>query len=138
MWRRNRALAEVDVVAGCEALLSGTYVEFLEHRAHVVPVWAWTNLLAHGSDDALRDAQSSRHARGRRNDLWRAARAYLAGEVLGSVSMSNPLSRVQADVLVPLELSLAADVAVVSWRPRHWVTAVLVVMEPRRQSRTSG
>jgi hypothetical protein len=138
MWLRNRALAEVDVVAACEALLSGTYVEFLEHRDRVVPVWAWTNLLAHGSDDELSAAQSSRHPRGRRNDLWRAARAYLAGEVLGSVSLLNPLGRIQADVLVPLEQSLMSDVDVASWRPRQWVTAVLVVMEPRRQSRTSG
>ena len=37
------------VAQECEAFLNGTLAEYWEDKGIVVPVWAWINLLAHGS-----------------------------------------------------------------------------------------
>ena len=58
--RHERGLSR-EMVGECEAFLLGRYVEHLESRSLAVPVWAWTNVLAHGtSDDLRRTADDSR------------------------------------------------------------------------------
>jgi hypothetical protein len=87
-----------------EALLRGTYVEYLERRGHHVPPWAWINLLAHGSEDALRRAARTRRRRFFNVDGWRHARGYLAGEVIAAAQRAGSLREIQTTVLIPLEL----------------------------------
>ncbi len=40
----------------CEAYLNGTLAEFWEEHGTAVPVWTWTNLLAHGSESRIHDS----------------------------------------------------------------------------------
>jgi hypothetical protein len=125
-----------DLAAGLEALLSGAYVEYLEHRGDYVPPWAWTNLLAHAGEDRLRRAATSRDQAFRRNDLWRQARSYLAGEVLDSADRTGSLSALQSEALVPLELDL------VWWIPSRyaasgqWAARVLAALEDHQRAVT--
>jgi hypothetical protein len=113
------------LVADCEAFLSGQLAERVEMQAVRVPVWAWTNLLAHGTEGDLRSECTTAHKR--RNTLadeWRDARAYLAGEVLQLSDHQSSLSEMQHAVLVPLELDLASCVGTEGWGPCQWVASV--------------
>jgi hypothetical protein len=124
MRKRERAMSGAAVVAGCEAFLSGTLAEYWERQGFTVPVWAWTNLLAHGRADQIaesvvRPPRSRRIARS-----WRIARSYLANELLEVTDGPRQLQAMQCDVLVPLELEMATLPAVRGWTPRQWVDAV--------------
>lgn len=113
------------LAAASEDFLAGRLVEHDEFNGQPVPVWAWTNLLAHGSEQDLRaisDAPQLR--RSRTEKQWQKARSYLANEVLLSAESNGTLSRVQKSVLVPLELDLASRSDVSRWSPALWVKAV--------------
>jgi len=115
----------------CEAFLSGGLVEHIESRR--APVWTWTNLLAHGTEEELR-AESFASS----SDEWRKARAYLASSLLALASTCGPLEEIQKRVLIPLELELAARPEVEAWEPRGWASAVERAFEAyRRQCRRS-
>lgn len=130
MFGRDAIRADVVLVESLEALLTGRYVEYLERRGCRVPAWAWTNLLAHGTDDQLRRATRPRWPLWDM-DVWWRARSYLAGEVLDAADRAGSLVAVQTNVLVPLELDLF------SWvpsRPRcaaQWATRVLTALDGR-------
>lgn len=130
MWRRDRNPGGRELVADCEAFMEGRYVEHLIAENASVPAWAWTNLLAHGTEEQLRCPPTDfrPHAP---NELkaWYHARSYLAGEVLDLANGHRPLRAVQAEVLVPLESALATPSAS-RWRPADWVGAVLAAVGP--------
>lgn len=96
-----------DLVAGSEALLCGQYAEYLLLRGRRVPVWAWVNLLAHGTaEDFGRSATGiAGHPSSGCAD-FHDARTYLAGEILRAIDAGDSLASIQARVLVPLELQL--------------------------------
>jgi hypothetical protein len=112
------------MVEECEAFLRGRYVEHLESRALAVPVWAWTNLLAHGTSDDLRQAAAGSQVGPVSTRDWRAARAYVAAELLEATVRGQPLGATQRELLVPLELRLAARSDVERWAPQRWVMTV--------------
>jgi hypothetical protein len=126
----------MDVFPGIEALLGGTYVEYLEGRGQGVPPWAWINLLAHGSEEAL--GRTARPAPVPILDvnMWRHARRYLAGEVLAAADRAGSLPAVQSRVLVPLELAHMTAHPSRRSRPGEWAAWVLAAIEldlsPRR------
>jgi hypothetical protein len=71
-WNRRRSgdRSEAifrELVEDCEAFLAGRLVEFLERRKALVPAWAWTNLLAHGSVEQLSTVSLEEHFRGGTN-----------------------------------------------------------------------
>lgn len=140
MWRREGYPAGAELVAGCEAFLTGRYAEYLESRQRSVSAWAWMNLLAHGTDAELISACRSlgtAEGWGRPDGAWREARSYLAGEVLDVVDEgSGPLCALQRRVLVPLEARLAADDSA-GPNPGWLVTAVVDALDDvrRRQRR---
>lgn len=130
MLRRDRNAGGQELVADCEAFLTGRYVEhLLEAEAHV-PAWAWTNLLAHGTEEQLRGSCASVGLDASGAEPWLLARRYLAGEVLDKANRHGPLLKVQAQVLVPLESDLASRPNMGSSRPSDWVTAVLAALAP--------
>lgn len=119
-----RRVLEGELVADTEAFLLGQYAEHLERESSRVPVWAWTNLLAHGTEDHIRQVAGGGGLEPLRTRGWRAARAYLATEVLAAVDRGSALEDLQRHVLVPLELRLSSRREVVSWDPRRWVVIV--------------
>jgi hypothetical protein len=124
MRKRQRDLAGAVLAAECDAYLNGTLAEYWEENGTAVPVWTWTNLLAHGSDGQIADCVH-RPAKPRRTGRsWQIARSYLAYEVLDLTREDIPLEELQSTVLIPLELELAAHPEVGRWTPRRWVDAV--------------
>jgi hypothetical protein len=115
MWRNskdsNRAWASVS--EECESFLDGSYLVQLAARNKPVPGWVWMNRLAHAERaeiEALADGTDATMAALPGRVQWHGAVSFLATEVLGVVAASQrSLRQVQRDVLVPLELSLAAE-----------------------------
>ena len=134
-WRRRAARTpESEVVADAEALLLGHLVDRLERRGDSVPVWAWTNLLAHGTlAELITESNRSRPGGAAAHRQWRYARSYLAAEVLDYAKLSRSLADVQRVVLVPLELKLASSPAAADWRPSQWALAVECALARRHQ-----
>ena len=122
-----------NVLPEIEALLGGTYVEYLEHRGRRVPPWAWINLLAHGNEEALRSATRAHRRPFLNVSLWRHARSYLAGEVLEVARHVGSLEVVQATALVPLELEHLAAPPSLRTRPGQWAGWVLAAIEDHRR-----
>jgi len=113
-----------ELVDDCSAFLLAHLVDRLEQKHQSVPVWAWTNLLAHGTEQDLRGAQSVSGRRLIFDRQWHLARSYLAVEILALAQRCGPLADLQRDVLIPLELQLASRPEVARWSPRQWVTNV--------------
>jgi hypothetical protein len=108
----------------CEAFLAGTLADYWDDEDVDVPVWAWLNLLAHGSvrqigECALRPSWPEGGSRS-----WRVARSYLAYEVLDLTDLEFTVADMQTAVLIPLELELAAQDDVAGWTPKQWVDEV--------------
>ena len=130
VWRRVRCgsgrtkRATVSWRAECRAFLNGTLAEYWDEKGVIVPVWAWTNLLAHGSEEMIGESVL-RPARPRRTGRsWRIARSYLAYRVLEHTDAQFTLRDLQASILIPLELEMAALPEVGRWTPRQWVDTV--------------
>jgi hypothetical protein len=108
----------------CEAYLNGRLAEFWEEQGTAVPVWTWTNLLAHGSESRIHDSLYRASKPRRTGRSWRIARSYLAYRVLDLACEDFTLAEFQSMVLLPLELELAARPEVEGWTPRLWVDTV--------------
>jgi hypothetical protein len=124
------------VIAACEALLEGRYVEELEewgHPAHPIPPWAWMNMLAHGNHEALRRAARERPLRLRRAHMWHRARSYLAGEILDATTRAGSRRSLQSAVLVPLELELMLRGRTAPLAPGKWAARVLSAIDTYRR-----
>jgi hypothetical protein len=108
----------------CGAFLEGTLAEYWDDKGMDVPVWAWMNMLAHGSTRRIGECvlRPSRPRPASRS--WRVARSYLAYEVLDLTDLEFTLAELQSTVLVPLELEMAARADVATWTPRQWVDLV--------------
>jgi hypothetical protein len=119
-WRNRR---EDGLADQCAAFLTGTLTDRLETDGLAVPIWAWTNLLAHGSRDMIADAVSRPSRHRLLNRLWWIARAQLADLILGMTDRIS-LRDLQESVLIPLELELAARTDVPFWTARRWVNTV--------------
>ncbi len=134
MWRWRRDTTESTMAAECSAFLSGTFAEQLETQGLPVPVWAWTNLLAHGTEALILESigQPFRHRLLARN--WWMARAALADIVLDLTHWSSSLPELQESVLVPLELDLASRPETSLWSPRQWEDAVTLALRHQNQT----
>ena len=110
MKKRDRVTSTWNAVLAqeCDAFLNGMLAEYWEEKGVTVPVWAWTNVLAHGSVEQIVEsiARPRRPRRVGRN--WSVARAYVAYEVLDLLDAEITLADMQAAVLIPLELEMAA------------------------------
>jgi hypothetical protein len=129
------ALLGAELAKQSEAFLQGRLAETVEEQLMVpVPVWVWTNLLAHGAEEELvLERANTRASRSPRHGDWRNARSYLAGQVLDLAATCGPLDELQRSVLVPLELELAAADEAASWTPNRWVERVQATLWQHRQ-----
>ena len=112
------------VALECEAFLQGTLVEFWDERGVVVPVWAWTNLLAHGSEGMVAETRQRPPKPRHITRSWRLARSYLAHRVLDLTDAAYTLADMQSAILIPLELQMADRPEVDRWTPRQWIDTV--------------
>jgi hypothetical protein len=122
------------LVADCEAFLLGRYAEHVESRSEPVPVWAWTNVLAHGSREDLLRAAGEAHGGWSAGRRWRLARALVASEVLHAVNSGASLVDVQRDVLAPIELAIADDRGAWTWSQQRWLVTVRSALHHSRYS----
>lgn len=134
-WRHAYHKGHRELVAECEAFCLGHFAEHTSEASHAVPVWAWTNLLAHGTEEELRreEAECADRRGGARD--WRGARAYLVTEVLEVLGRGGSLQELQCQVLKPLELELSGHRSVDWWTPRRWVTTVRAALGVYEHSR---
>jgi hypothetical protein len=118
------------LVREATAIIAGRYAEWATAAGRPVPVWAWMNLLAHGTEEALRtEAERLCGARG-----WRHARSAVAAEILDLADAGHiRLSEVQRDVLLPLELDVMACANAATWTPRELFAGLLAAV--RSQAR---
>ena len=124
MRKRDDEVRDGILARECRAFLNGTLADYWDGSGVIVPVWAWTNLLAHGSEEMIGESvlRASRPRRTARS--WRIARSYLAYRVLEHTDAEFTLRDLQASILVPLELEMAALPEVGRWTPRQWVDTV--------------
>lgn len=134
-WRHAYRKEHQQLVAECEAFCLGRFAEHTIEASDVVPVWAWTNLLAHGTAAQLRSEEAAcAYRRGSSQD-WRGARAYLVTELLEAVERGVPLEDLQTQVLQPLELDLCGQRSVEWWTTGRWVTTVRTALGAYEHSR---
>jgi len=132
-WGRLERRMAAQFAADTEAFLSGHLAERAEVRGEDVPVWAWTNLLAHGSEEDLRALSAETFSRWNWTmNQWREARSYVANDVLRRAEQSGSLVELQEMVLVPLEMDLVRNGEVARWKPGQWVKAVEKVLTEQR------
>jgi hypothetical protein len=124
MKKREQAVGCSVLANECSAFLNGTLAEYWDDKGLTVPVWAWTNLLAHGNEDRIADAVTRPCCARRMARNWSEARSYLALEVLGLLDESLSLEELQCEALVPLELELSFRPEVSRWTPTEWLEAV--------------
>jgi hypothetical protein len=108
----------------CEAFLNGSLAEYWDDKGADVPVWAWMNLLAHGTARQIGECVLRPYRPRRGSRSWRVARSYLAYEVLDLTDLEFTLAELQRTVLIPLELEMAERDEVSDWTPRQWVDVV--------------
>ena len=135
MWRRTTEPVADELVAECTAFLCGGYAPYLVEHCRPVPVWAWTNVLAHATEPELHNLMRAPDRLARASGRWALACAYVAGEVLDVAERHGSLAELQAAVLVPLELELATRTEISSGSPRPWVMAVTTVLADYRRAR---
>ncbi|MDA8309651.1 MAG: hypothetical protein M0Z46_03395 [Actinomycetota bacterium] len=113
-----------ELIAECEAYVVGGYAEHLGRHAEQIPVWAWTNLLAHGSREDLVRAAREVHSIWSPSRQWRVARGLIAREVLNELAHGASLFDVQREVLAPIELAIASHPGAWTWTPQRWLDTV--------------
>jgi len=134
MWRRprDRDPHVEQLIEECESFLAGAYVERREARGEPVPVWAWMNVLAHGTDAELRAAAMNRSG----GDEGHQALAFVAGELVDLIDDGAlDLETFQREELVPLELDVIVCPATSGWSAPQLVSALLRALPTRGSQR---
>ena len=141
MWRRrDRAeppheepALEEDLAAECESFLSGAYVERCDSRGEPVPVWAWMNVLAHGTEEELRALVANRPV----DDEGHQALAYVAGELVDLAEDGYfDLETYQREVLMPLELDMLDCPTSRAWSAAQLASGLLRLLPARSNHRS--
>ncbi len=131
-----------DLADEAEAYLDGRIAERLEASGVAVPVWAWTNLLAHGGERDLR-MEATHEARWwvHPGERWREARSYLATLVVRLGTILGPIEDLQRQVLLPLEAEITTLQDACAWQPgdlaRHVEAALLAYRRSRVRAEAS-
>ena len=133
MWSVLKREHEVRVsthqgVPEAEAFLCGHYARYLLDAKRPVPMWAWLNVLAHGSgDDILAFATNGPRRRSLWNtNVWEQAVAFLGHEIMSQTTLRGcTLSELQRSTLVPLEFDLAGRDSQTDLSPAEFVRTVL-------------
>jgi hypothetical protein len=127
-----------EITDECAAFLTGKLVERWEEKGLAIPVWAWTNLLAHGNETSITESVSRPQRHRLLTRRWWIARAELATVVLDITHLDCSLVELQESVLIPLELDLASCPEVSFWNHRQWIDAVARALHHHNHTRQSA
>jgi hypothetical protein len=126
--RQRRKASQRRLVKECEAFLTSEFAESSVPAGEPVPVWAWINLLAHGTEEQLRREVIMPAG----SDNWHRARSLLAARLFANAAAGGTsLAEIQRDVLVPLELEMISSRTVDRWDPPQLVIGVLGALSDR-------
>ena len=84
----------------CAAFLAGRWADERDDPERPLPMWAWLNLVAHGDLERIRATAARTDGAPHGSDQLQSV---LASAVISAIP-AGELTRVQRDVLVPLEL----------------------------------
>jgi hypothetical protein len=142
MWPWMQGVVADDSSPGdeCQAFVSGRYAEFASVRRRPVPVWAWVNTLAHGSEQDLATLASGPsdvpwwcH---RRDRNFGRAISYLADVLLGDVLVTGTaLATIQRSILEPLESRLIDEERAWELTPERLIGVVLACLRGHPSSK---
>lgn len=128
MWTTHSRAWERELVAECEAFLSGHMAQYLASKNRPIVAWAWLNALAHGSEDDVKAcaAEVTRPRTSPNAEVWQEALSFLAYEVAKhSATRGCTIEYLQRSTLLPLELEIAGHQALSSLEPASLVASVL-------------
>lgn len=132
-WRAHQEeRRERELVQECASFLQGRFADRRVLRNESVPLWAWTNLLAHGNASDLRRERDAHRVGIGGDAAFLRARSVLAGRVLEIVAEGDDLDTLQHELLQPFEADLAGRREVVLWGPEQWLASLLRALEERR------
>lgn len=134
MVRRWRPRDSVDggLVDEWEAFLSGRFADYAHDVGIDPPCWVWVNELAHRTPQEVRLLASGRRERCRVGP-WSGYVDTVARALVEWARSDLDLERWQAEVLVPMELSLIGRDAVLD--PREFVQTLLDAVVAHRRAR---
>lgn len=114
-WRRRSepaTAAEVpDVLDECEQFLGGQFLESYREERDSAPDWVWVNVLAHASEELLTTcaAAGGTPSPSSSRCVWDRTLSFLSQVLLDHAARSGvPVSLLQHDIVVPIELRLGA------------------------------
>lgn len=114
LWRRNvpAAAAEVpDVLDECALFLGGQFLESYSEDRDSAPDWVWVNVLAHAPEELLATcaAAGGEPERSSSRCVWDRTLSLLSQALLDHAGRTGvPVSLLQRDIVVPIELRLGA------------------------------
>jgi hypothetical protein len=118
---------EAALSAETEAFLQGRLVEHLAAAGRPVPAWAIVNKLAHASRHDLAELVDATASTDRQRDVrppaWRVTQARLASRLVRTSAEPNETSKLQRQLLIPLELSLIERSKTEILTPRQAIAA---------------
>jgi hypothetical protein len=114
-WLRKSEPATVvgvpDVLDECAQFLGGQILESYSEDRDAAPDWVWVNVLAHGSEELLATcaAAGGTPSRSSGRCVWDRTLSFLSQVLLDHAGRSGePVSLLQHDIVVPIELQLGA------------------------------
>ena len=117
----------------CEAFLLGRYADYAHDVGVAAPCWAWINELAHRTPTEIRLLAAGRRERCRIGP-WSSYIDTIAKALTEWARSDLDLERWQAEVIVPFELALIEQNAVVD--PRQLVQTLLDAVVAHRRARS--
>jgi hypothetical protein len=114
LWRRGGPASpaeEPDVLAECTQFLGGQLLESFPENREAAPDWVWVSVLAHASEDLLAGcaAEGGTPAGASNRCVWDRTLSFLSQVLLDhSERTGEPVSLLQHDIVVPIELRLGA------------------------------
>ena len=137
LWRRSGPASPTevpDVLGECAQFLGGQLLESFRDNRESAPDWVWVSVLAHASKDTLAScaAEGGAPAGASNRCVWDRTLSFLSQVLLDHAERTGePVSLLQHDIVVPIELRLGA-------RPLAPPTLVRVVLTGLQEREGSG
>ena len=138
LWRKSEPASPdemPEVLAECTQFLGGQMLESFGENRESAPDWVWVSVLAHASEDGLVSsaAEGGPPAGASTRCVWDRTLSFLSQVLLDHAERTGePVSLLQHDIVVPIELQLGAR----PLAPPTLVRLVLTGLQEREASAT--